>query len=142
MSVYRPKKSPFYHFDFQHRGIRFAGSTGCASKRDAEAFERGKKDEARVRALTLTAQTGAPMTFAPAAARYYVEHGQHLRGEGPKNLKSIISWLERELGAHTLLSAIGNEKIAQLVAIRRGQGVAPATVNRSVTQPLRKILFR
>ncbi len=142
MSVYRPKKSPFYHYDFQHRGIRFAGSTGCASKRDAEAFERGKKDEARVQALTLTAQTDAPMAFAPAAARYYVEHGQHLRGEGPKSLKSIIGWLERELGPHTLLSAIGNDKIAQLVAIRRGQDVEPATVNRTVTQPLRKILFR
>jgi len=142
MSVYKPKKSPFYHYDFQHCGIRFAGSTGCPSKRDAEAFERSKRDEARLQALTLASQSSAPMVFATAAARYYVEHGQHLRGDGPKNLKSHIGWLERELGPHTLLPAIGNDQVARLVAIRRGEGVAPATVNRSMTEPLRKILFR
>jgi integrase len=142
MSVYKPKKSPFYHYDFQHRGIRFAGSTGCASKRDAEAFERAKKDEAHVQALTLAAQASAPMALAPAAARYYVEHGQYFRGHGPKELQRFIRWLERELGPHTLLSSIDNDQVAQLVAIRRGEGVEPATVNRSVTEPLRKILFR
>ena len=40
MSVYKPRKSPLYHFDCQTGGVRFHGSTGCTSKRDAEVFER------------------------------------------------------------------------------------------------------
>ena len=34
MSVYKHKDSPFYHFDFQFKGDRFHGSTGCKSKRE------------------------------------------------------------------------------------------------------------
>ena len=43
MSVYKPKASPFYHFDFQVRGTRFCGSTGCSDRRQAEAVERAEK---------------------------------------------------------------------------------------------------
>ena len=39
MTVYRPKKSRFYHFDFQFRGERFTGSTGCTTKAEANAAE-------------------------------------------------------------------------------------------------------
>jgi integrase len=53
-----------------------------------------------------------------------------------------LTWLEREVGSHTLISTIDDAVVAKLVAIRRGQGVAPATVNRSATEPLRKILNR
>jgi len=47
MSVYKRKQSPFYHFDFQFKGNRFHGSTGCANKREAEAFERKERDKAK-----------------------------------------------------------------------------------------------
>jgi integrase len=142
MSVYKPRKSPFYHYDFQIRGVRFTGSTECASKRDAEAFERRRREEASVEVKALRAQEHAPLTFATAAARYYLEVGAHLRGEGPKNCMAALTWLEREIGSHTLLSTIDDALVARLVAVRRGQGVAPATVNRSATEPLRKILNR
>ena len=49
MSVYKPKGSPYYHFDFQRRGRRYCGSTECASRREAEQAERVERD--RVRAL-------------------------------------------------------------------------------------------
>jgi hypothetical protein len=39
------------------------------------------------------------MTFAIAAAKYYVEVGQHLRGDGAKNCKWSIEWLDREIGS-------------------------------------------
>jgi hypothetical protein len=142
MSVYKPHKSRFYHFDFQIRGVRFTGSTECASKRDADAVEKRKRDEARIEVKALTAQEHAPLTFAVAAARYYLQVGTHLRGDGAKNCMWSISWLEREIGGHTLLSGIDDGLVARLVAIRRGQNVAPATVNRSTTEPLRKILNR
>jgi hypothetical protein len=43
---------------------------------------------------------------------------------------------------HALLSSIDGTTVDRLVAIRRGQGVANATVNRSMTEQLKKILNR
>jgi hypothetical protein len=45
MSVYHPKGSPFY--DFQFRGSRFCGSTGRTSRREAEAVERAERERGR-----------------------------------------------------------------------------------------------
>lgn len=42
MSVYKPKKSPFYCFDFQRNGLRFYGTTKCRNRREAQAVEREK----------------------------------------------------------------------------------------------------
>jgi integrase len=142
LSVYKPAKSPYYAYDFQIRGIRFTGSTSCAGKRDAETFEKLRKIEARIESKALAAQEHAPLNFATAAARYYLQVGQHLRGDGPKNCQWSITWLEREIGSGTLLSSIDDATLARLVGVRRGEGVKPATVNRSATEPLRKILNR
>ena len=34
MSVYKPKTSPYFHFDFVWQGRRFYGSTGARTKRE------------------------------------------------------------------------------------------------------------
>lgn len=39
MTTYKPTNSPYYHFDFQFRGERYYGSTGCTGKRAADQFE-------------------------------------------------------------------------------------------------------
>ncbi|MEH2590291.1 tyrosine-type recombinase/integrase [Bradyrhizobium sp. AZCC 1721] len=142
MSVYKPAKSPYYAYDFQIRGVRFTGSTGCTGKRDAEKFEKTRKEEGRLEVKALATQESAPLNFATAAARYYLQIGQHLKGDGAKNCQWSINWLEREIGSATLLSSISDELVAKLVGIRRGEAVKNATVNRSVTEPLRKILNR
>jgi integrase len=142
LSVYKPAKSPFYAYDFQISQLRFTGSTGSASKRDAETFEKQRKIEARIEVAALTAQENAPLNFATAAARYYLQVGQHLRGDGPSNCQWSINWLENEIGSTARLATIDDALVAKLVGIRRGEGVKPATVNRSATEPLRKILNR
>jgi hypothetical protein len=142
LSVYKPAKSPFYAYDFQINQVRFTGSTGSASKRDAETIEKQRKIEARVEVVALAAQENAPLNFATAAARYYLQVGQHLRGDGPSNCQWSINWLENEIGSNTRLASIDDALVAKLVGIRRGEGVKPATVNRSATEPLRKILNR
>ncbi len=50
MSVYKPKNSPFYLYDFRRGGRRFHGSNRPTEKRQAEAVERDeiKKAEAQV----------------------------------------------------------------------------------------------
>jgi hypothetical protein len=47
MSVYRPKGSPFYQFDFQWRGRRFHGTTKQTSRREAERVERDERERAK-----------------------------------------------------------------------------------------------
>jgi hypothetical protein len=50
MSVYRPKGSPYFHFDFQWRGDRFYGSTKRTNRREAEAVERAERERAKLEA--------------------------------------------------------------------------------------------
>jgi hypothetical protein len=50
MTIYRPKGSPFYHFDFVHRGARFHGSTKQSERRAAERIEREERERAKAAA--------------------------------------------------------------------------------------------
>src|SRR3954447_12607905 len=142
MSVYKHQKSGIYHFDFWLRGHRFCGSTSLKDERKAREFERAEKDKAREELKRRQALGRAPLTFHEAAARYWIEVGQHHKGGGDKNTLWSLEWLEREIGRATRLPDITSTIVARLVAKRRAAGVANATVNRSVTEPLRKILNR
>jgi hypothetical protein len=149
MSVYKPKKSPYYQFDFQLQGRRFHGSTGLSNKRAAERYEEAQKEAAKAD-LEQEARTGSePMTFDLAAGRYWAEVGQHHAGEGAKNTKRALAWLVKEIGQHTRIADLSDNVVSELVARRRGQKarnsdrqVSNATVNRSCTEPLRKVLSR
>lgn len=140
MSVYRPKGSPFYHYDFRLKRRRFNGSTGTANKREARAVEDRKRHEARAEIAADEANRSAPMTIDIAAGLYYTQVGQH-----HVNAKSTLRDLNRIVrffGPNTQLRDITSGKVAELIARRRGEGVANATVNRSVTEVLRKVFRR
>lgn len=148
MSVYKPKNSPFYHYDFQWRGARFHGSTGEADRRKAEAVERAEKQ----RLKDAAARGGDPsraMAFDIAADRYWIEAGQHAdsASEIEVNLARLVEWI----GKDRRLDDITDDLVARLVARRRGEFrwgkpklglVSNAQVNRSVTQLLRRIMVR
>ena len=160
MSVYKPKNSTIYLYDFQRGGHRFHGSTGEAERRQAEAVERRaiERAEAEVKS-NRRAKTG-PMTLDVAADRYWIEVGQHTATarETERNLTRLIEWIGRDIP----VAEITDDTVAQLVARRRGerkrntardQGkagrkrpslglVSPGQVNRSVTQLLRRVLTR
>ena len=53
-----------------------------------------------------------------------------------------LAWLGREIDAATRLADINGGVVARLAAKRRGEGVSNATVNRTVTEPLRGVLNR
>ena len=148
MSVYKPKGSPFYQFDFQMRGRRFYGSTKCRSKREAEAVERGQREIAR-ELLKVATGGAAALTLDVAAGRYWTEVGQHhADSDGTwRDLERLIS----HFGKDRPLFDIGDDEVAKLVAWRRGHKVkgrkagpfvSPATVNRSTTQVLQKLFTR
>jgi hypothetical protein len=65
MSVYKPKNSPYFHYDFIWKSRRLFGSTGCRSKRDAVAYENRERQKA-----ALPAQERPPITLDEAAGLY------------------------------------------------------------------------
>jgi integrase len=157
MSVYKHRDSPFYHFDFQYRGNRFHGSTGSKNERDAAAFERAERDRAKQQAKVTASPTSTKLD--DVAGRYWKEIGQHHVGSDStwRDIERLVGYF----GATKLLTEITGDDVAKLVAWRRGQQaawkkkikgkmvqnpaaplVAPATVNRSTTEVLKKLFTR
>lgn len=156
MSVYKPKGSPFYHFDFQYKGDRFHGSTRCTNKRDAEGAERAEREKAKQQAK-LAAGPSTSTKLDDVAARYWEEVGKHHAGATTtwRDVGRIVDYF----GASKLLTEVNDDDVARLVAWRRGHFVtvhrkkkaknpppprliAPATVNRSTTEVLKKLFTR
>lgn len=118
MSVYKPAKSRFYHYDFQFKGRRFHGSTGMETLRKAEAVER--KERERV-ALGLPA-TGDQMTLDLAAGRWWTEVGQHK--DSAAILWHRLKITLRLIGPSTLLEDISTDTVSKAIERRRGETYA------------------
>lgn len=140
MSVYKPKKSPFYHYDFQLAGRRFSGSTGTASKPKARAVEEARRREARreIEAARAIDRTEINHVWA----RWWSEKGQH-----DKDAETTFYRMERlqdglaralaERGRRPVVGAIDDEVIAEYVARRRGEPIVRRRKDGSVTSRLR-----
>jgi len=144
MSVYKPQGSPFYHYDFQWRGARFHGSTKRTDRREAQAVEKAERERVKHTAAPVTS---AGMTLDDAAGRYWHEAGQH--HAGAENTERDLARLIAYFGAARPINTITGDDVAKLVAWRRGHRVAstdkliaPATVNRSTTEVLKKLFTR
>jgi integrase len=147
MSTYRPAGRPHYLYDFQIRGRRFSGNTRCTTKREADAHEKRLRQEAAKEIAEQEELARGPMTFGVASTRYYEERGQHSENGAP--IEWALAWLQEEIGMKTRVSSIDDNLVARLVAKRRaeinprtGEVVRPSTVNRTVTEPLRRIMRR
>lgn len=142
MSVFKRPGQSEYSYDFRLRGHRFSGRTGCTTRREAKAHEEGVRDRAKAAAIDRT----KPMTIAAATTLYWNEKGQFLANA--TDCMWHLAWIQKHFDRGTLLSKIGDAEIAAAVAKRRGEEVskgktvANATVNRTLTQPLRAILRR
>jgi integrase len=156
MSVYKPKGSPFYHYDFQFEGDRFHGSTRESERRKAEAVEAAERAKARAAAKAARA-AATSLKLDDVADRYWIEIGQHHAGRADTQagLKRLLEFF----GPTRLLTEISDDDVAKLVAWRRGHRVVrsrkprakdapPApfisntTVNRSTTEVLKKLFTR
>ncbi|MEO3387586.1 site-specific integrase [Mesorhizobium sp. CAU 1741] len=141
MAVYRKHGKPEYYYDFTFRGRRFSGPTGTSNKRQAERTLAQAKEKAREQ-HKINAQFTAlgPMTLEIAASRYWTEVGQHLANAD--NYYRFIGWLLKHLDKKLPLDRITDSMVASLVTTRRADNVSNATVNRTVTVPLRGIMRR
>lgn len=124
MTVYPHKKSPFYHMDFQFRGVRYHQSTGCTSRREAEAFERRFRHD-----LANPAGQQHPITLDEAAG-LYAERAEQTASW--KTTEYILAALTRGLKRQTQLAAITQRDLQNHFAKRRGNHRSNATINREI----------
>jgi integrase len=152
MSVYKAKLSPFYSYDFEISGIRFYGSTKCRGEREAKQFEKARRVEA-VEELKKSSRTKhAPMDLNTAFARFWIEVGQEYSGSYRATFWKALCWLEDSLGKHMLLRDIRPRTISDAITARKTEGklkkgvrvgdLKPATINRTVVEPLRRVMNR
>jgi integrase len=148
VSVYKRPNSETYSYDFQLRGRRFSGNTEARSKKDASAVERQLKAKVKADFEELTRTGNGPLLLRHAAGRYWEEVGKYHRDlAGTWNALDLLT---KHFGSDKRLDEITDADVAGLVAWRRGHTVkgrgkkalAPATVNRSVVEPLRKLFIR
>lgn len=124
MSIYKPKNSPHYHFDFQMRNRRFFGSTGCTSKRDAEKYEAIQKRKA-----ALGETESEDITVDQAFGTWWNLKGKH---EGNSaTVKGQIKRLSDSFGRTLAFSDISITEFDTYIAKRRAK-VKNATVNREI----------
>lgn len=124
MSVYKPKNSSIYLYDFQHRGRRFHGSTGQKTKREAERVEAHTRAQA-----ALDIRSRKPITLDEAAGLYEVK----LRKEGRWGV-STEGWLDNfvnAIGARMFMADVDHTDIGVYFR-QRAVLVEGASVNREI----------
>lgn len=153
MSVYKDPRSPFYSFDFQHKGHRFFGSTGCTSRKEAERFEAVERIKAKslVKAM---ARSRASLQIDDVACRLWNDQAQY--DAEPKATETNLARLIDYFGKSKPLTEIDHKTAKEMVAWRRGHRVkrrgkrtkeeeqalplvSNATVNRSTTKVLQRL---
>ncbi|MDR6135725.1 integrase [Sphingomonas sp. SORGH_AS802] len=123
MSVYKPKNSPYFHFDFVWKGRRFHGSTGAKTKREALRAEEAERAKAR--------NGGAarlPITLDEACGLYQ-DRVEDLPSWS--TARYMLAALIQGLGAATLLSEITQRQLLHYFSGRRN-GRTNGSVNREI----------
>jgi integrase len=153
MSLYRPKRSPFWHYDFRIDNYRFSGSTKLRNEDDAARFEEARRRDAQIIVDKIRAAGAEPLTLKAACDRWYSTHGASL-ADG-KN-KAILDRLVEIIGAKTYLHDINDDIVSRMVDerskdVRRDstddkgrqlyRPITPTTVNRTLDQ-LRRVMRR
>lgn len=121
MSVYKPKGSPYFHFDFVWKGRRFHGSTGCKGRREALAYEGRQRHEA------VNPKVDRPPITLDEACGLYEEHAGSLPSW--TTIEYMTAALIKGLGGNRLLAEISQRELQAYFAKRR-HGRSNASVNR------------
>jgi integrase len=152
MSTYKRKRAgettPEWRYDFELGGRRFVGGAGATSQRQARLAEALARKAAKAALAAEAVAAGAPLTLEAAAAKYWLEIGQH-HVNADTTLADLLR-LQTFFDPQTPLAAIDDAAVADLVRWRRAQfsrgktpkPLAPATVNRTTIEPLQKLFSR
>ena len=131
MTVYRPAKSPYFHYDFQFRGQRFTGSTSQRSKTEARRYEERIRRE-----VTSGTKAKPSITLDEAIGLWWQHKGQFQASKATTEDQGQT--LNRLLGRTKALADIDDADFRQFVARRRAHitkrkaPLANASINREV----------
>lgn len=123
MSVYKPKGSPYFHYDFVLKGQRHYGSTHLEAKRQAQAYENKIRHE-----IIMAVKKLEPITLDEACGMY-ADHAENLPSW--PTIKYMLAALNVGLGKNRLLSEITQRDLQTFVAKRR-HGLSNASINREI----------
>ncbi len=157
MSVYKPKKSRLWQYDFWIKGRRYSGSTGQTTRRSAERFEENQRRAVAEGKLGEASQ----LTLNEAAGKWWDEHG-HRRGDADQQMdrvKRLVALFPKDVRLAEITTAMVSDAIQKRrgITFKRGKdrldadgrrvrakeyAVSNSTVNRDVVQTLRPILRR
>ena len=147
MSIYKPKKSPFYQYDFWLRGHRFHGSTECTTRKEAEKFEGVEREKAKALVKAMK-HSAVSLLIDDVADRLWNESAQY--DADPDATEANLARLIDYFGKAKSLTDIDHNEAKKMVAWRRGHHVkgrkkapliSPATVNRSATKVLQRLFM-
>ena len=141
MAVY--KRGEVYHYEFELRGRRLRGATGCTSKREAQEFERAGSGKKRAKEAERREALGrGPLTWGVAATRYWHENGQHHSATTAHPAFSCMAHSVKSVRRRALSDINGSlGRPARREAAGRWRRT-DATVNRTMTEALRRVLSR
>lgn len=137
MSLFKPKGSPNWYFDFTFRGVRHYGPTGVADREIAKGIEAAHRTRVAQEHAFGKPKSRPPMALKAAFGRYDNEIGQHTAGANADLQRMDV--LLGLLGADTRLADITDDTLAQTVAqirsrtVKTAKGlqlIAAGTVNR------------
>jgi integrase len=135
MSVYKPKKSPFWHFDFQFKGTRFHGSTGETRREDAKAIEAAERRKA-ARAEHYPEPARHTLTLDAAAGVYWDQVARHQPSAATTDYQTAN--LIRIVGGAIPVADISNAVVADFAAHRRGEESAHSATRRAAARRRRR----
>lgn len=119
----RSARSPYFQYDFQVKGQRFHGSTGCETKRDAQSFIDNLRRE-----IILGHGRRPDISLDDACQSYWEDKAQHQasRATTEYQLANLCSMI----GANKALADISIADFRAYIAKRRGKGLSNASINR------------
>lgn len=129
MSLFKRSASPYWWTEFVVKGRRIVRSTGTASRRDAEAFERELRGQIAREAGTVRRTPQA--TLDQACGRYWTEHGRRLRDA--RNVKRWLLYIVQHIDKATPMAELSTRHAAEMVAAMRAAGRGEIAINRTVT---------
>lgn len=125
MATYRPARSSIFLYDFVLKGIRYHGSTGCKTKRDADRYEAMKRAE-----IAVQSKRAKPVIALDAAAANYEDYLRANR-KWSETQDYLIASIVEGLGGDRFLSDITEQELRDHFA-RRAAKVSAASVNREI----------
>lgn len=125
MPLYQREGSPFWQYSFSVKGVRFRGSTGRESKREARIVEDDEKRKAREQRSTKD-----EWRLRDCLGAYWKERAEKKRSAD--TIFAKLAALYRHLGENTPIMALTNAMLMDYRAARRGEGLLPHTVNRDL----------